>query len=88
VAELPFDLLADSFWPVGGGKSSRLGRVGRSTEGVCSHVRNGSGLPSCSGGSCRGRTAHLTSSVSSDEAAADFSCDAELATGKSPRSGD
>jgi hypothetical protein len=67
------DLLADSLWAVRGGKSCCLGGVCGCTQGVRGHVRDGSRLPGCSGGSGSTRIAHLACGITSDEPAADLS---------------
>jgi hypothetical protein len=88
IAELPLDLLTDRLWAVRRGKPGGLGGVGGSTKGVRAHVSDGSGLPCCSSGGGRSRSAHRACSPTSDEAAADLGCDAKLATGKGARPGD
>jgi hypothetical protein len=81
MAKLPADLLADSFRPVGGGQSSRLGGIRGGTQSVRAHMRDACGLPGRSGGGHRCGSAHVTSGGMSDETAAGLS-DAKLATGK------
>ncbi len=88
VAQLPSDLLAETLLVVGGGKPPRLGGVGGCTQGVRAHMRDGSSLPGCPGGSDGSWTAHITSCATSDEAAADLFGDIKLATRKCTRPGD
>jgi hypothetical protein len=82
------DLLTDRLWAVRRGKPGRLHGICGGAQRVRAHVSDGSGLPCCSRGGGRSRSAHLTRSPTSEEAAADLARNVKLATGKRASPGD
>jgi len=88
MAKLPVNFLGDSLRPIRNGKSCCLGGVRGRSQGVRAHMCNGRGLSCRSRGGHSRRTAHLTSSAVTGEAAPDLLRDVEFTAGKGPCPGD
>jgi hypothetical protein len=79
VVELPADLRSHRVSPVGRDKPSGLRGVCGGAEGMGTHMRDGCGLSGRASSSCRCRVVCLARWDTTNEAAADPLCDAELA---------
>ena len=72
VSEMPADLVAARFWPVGGGQAGGLDGIRGGAECVRAHMSDGYALTGGSGsGDCRGNL-DITGGVATDESTADL----------------